>query len=705
MLNRHLAWLALGLSLPLQAATLQPADFARIKVVASPRLSPDGQQIAYTVDTTSLADDQTITQLWLADWDGRSQRQLTFGEQGISSPAFSPDGRSIAFLANRSGDDDAPTQLWRLDLRGGEAQQIGASPGDVVDFDWSPDGQRIVLVVHDPEPKKARLAPASEARPESPRPDAGVSGDDKSGESRDDDADDPDQTPPPIVIDRFQFKQDVDGYLRSQRAHLALLDVASGKIESLTHGDWDDLSPAWSPDGKRIAFVSKRGLHTQGDADRDDDWNVYVIDAQAGAKERVLTTSPRADNLPDWESRLAWSPDSRRIAYLSGGEPRLIEYATHGLAVIDADGGTAVELTATLDRNVSAPHWIDGGKGIAVLVEQDRRTMLARVDARSGKLSTLRDEGERGTLFDFDASANGRYALLASAPKQPAEITAWQRGQPRAISHQNDAFVGTLTLANVEPLSASSPDGTEVHGFLTRPAQAPAGKPLPTVLFIHGGPASQFEASFRYDWQLFAAQGYAVVAMNPRGSTGRGTDYAAALFANWGGPDVGDVLAGVDAAVAAGVADREKLVVGGWSYGGMLTNYVIARDTRFKAAVSGASISNVLAGYGTDQYIRDYEHELGKPWEHLDAWLRVSYPFLHADRIKTPTLFMGGSEDYNVPLLAQEQMYQALRSLGVPTRLVIYPGQHHGLDKPSYILDRWQRWLAWYATHLQPATP
>ena len=190
---------------------------------------------------------------------------------------------------------------------------------------------------------------------------------------------------------------------------------------------------------------------------------------------------------------------------------------------------------------------------------------------------------------------------------------------------------------------------------------------------------------------------------NPRGSTGRGEKFAMGIYANWGHLDVEDDLAAMDDAVARGLADADRLGVGGWSYGGISTNYLIASTTRFKAATSGASMSNALAGYGTDQYIRDYENELGAPWQNLETWTRISYPFLHADRIKTPTLFLCGQSDFNVPLLNTEQMYQCLRSLGVPTELVIYPGQFHQLKKPSYIIDRCKRYLDWYAKWIPQA--
>ena len=254
-------------------------------------------------------------------------------------------------------------------------------------------------------------------------------------------------------------------------------------------------------------------------------------------------------------------------------------------------------------------------------------------------------------------------------------------------------------VAPVEDITVRSKDGTVETGLLVRPIGA-TGK-SPAILQVHGGPVSQFENGFDFYWQLLAAKGYAVIGMNPRGSSGRGEKYALGIWADWGNKDAQDVLAGVDYAVKAGIADSSRLGIGGWSYGAILTNYVIAQDTRFKAATSGAGISNILAGFGTDMYVREYTAELGVPWKNTATYLRLSSPFLHADRIRTPTLFLCGEKDFNVPLLNSEQMYQALRSLGIPTRLIIYPGQNHGLSKPSYQRHRYEQYLAWYGEYLR----
>ena len=350
---------------------------------------------------------------------------------------------------------------------------------------------------------------------------------------------------------------------------------------------------------------------------------------------------------------------------------------------------------ASLDRNVGSPHWSDDGKSIQFLVEDDRTEYLARISASGGKVEHI--AGARDAISAF-STARGKAALLLSNPAMPAEVFAFDgKAPPRQITHDND-WLKDVSLTSVQETNFKSKDGSEVHGFLLAPR---GGTHLPTVLRIHGGPQSQFPLAFSFEWQVIAAHGYAVVAANPRGSTGRGQAWCAAIFADWGDKDVQDELAAVDDAVKKGVADPARLGVGGWSYGGMLTNYVIASDTRFKAATSGASIADILGGYGNDQYAYDYEAELGQPWKNTSVWMKISFPFLHADRIRTPTLFLGGDRDMNVPLHNGEQMYEAEKSLGLDTELVIYPGQFHGITKPSYVKDRYQRYLDWYDKHLK----
>jgi len=646
---------------------LKAEDWANLREVDEPNISPDGNFVAYVVKVADMEKDKRPGNLWLAKWDGSENRALTFGINGQKYPRWSPDGKWIAFLSDRE-DDNENDQLWVLPIAGGEAEKLTDAKGGVEDFAWAPDSKRVALVVHDPDPRE----------PEK-----------KEKEKK---------TVPPLVIDRFFFKKDIDGYLTQRYSHLQLLDLTNRKVEALTSGAHDELLPAWSPDGREIAFVTKRG----DDPDRTGNWDVWVIAAQPGAKERQLTTSPEADPHPDWGSAPAWSPDGKWVAYIHGGDPKKIEYAVHSLGIIPAAGGQPRILTEKLDRNVLQPHWAADGKSLFAVVEDDGAEHLVRVPIDGGAPQPVTSGRRKVTAYDV--SRDGRVIVRASTPDRPYEIFAVEKENLRDLTRQTDAFLKDLRIARVEEAKFKSADGTEIHGFIVDPLDPPgAGTKPPALLRPHGGPQSQYACEFNFDAQLFAANGYAVILPNPRGSTGRGEKFAMGIYADWGHRDVEDDLAAVDDAVARGLADPDRLGVGGWSYGGISTNYLIATTTRFKAATSGASISNVLAGYGTDQYILDYESELGAPWNNPETWMRISYPFLHADKIKTPTLFLCGEIDFNVPLLNTEQMYQALRSLGIPTELVIYPGQNHGLKKPSYIIDRLKRYLDWYAKWMKPA--
>jgi dipeptidyl aminopeptidase/acylaminoacyl peptidase len=634
-------------------------DLLRLADVAEPVFSPDGEYLAYSVTTNDLKRDEPTTDLWRVRWDGSDRRALTqtpgTDEQ---QPMWSPDGQWIAFLSDRGG-DDATTQVWLMPAASGEAQKLTDFPGGVSDYAWAPDSQRLAVISNDPE------RPAGEPKPPQPLP---------------------------IVITRYQFKEDGTGLLTERRQHLYLFEVAGHKVTSLTSGQHDEYLPSWSPDGKQIAYVTKRGA----DPDRNRNWDIYLIEPRAGAEERRLTSFTGADVDPSWESRPDWSPDSRRIAYLQGGEDRLHEFAPSQLAVIDVATGETIQ-PALIDRPFTKARFTPDGKSVLALIEQNRVTLLSRIELSNGKITPL-TQGRRFDV-DFALAPNGRIAVLGGDDRHPYELAAVERRGLRTLADHNE-FLQSKRLANVEPIEFDSADGTHIYGFLVKPVGYEPGHRYPTILRIHGGPIYQFSHEFMEDWQIYAANGYAVVAANPRGSSGRGLDFAMQVYADWGNKDVADVLAAVDYAVLQGVADPERLGIGGRSYGGMLTDYVIARDQRFKAAVSGAGTANQYAMYGADEYTREVEYEIGKPWGDRTAWERVSFPFLHADRITTPTSFYCEELDVNVPCIGSEQMYQALRSLNVPTELVRYPGEWHPVTVPSYLRDRMQRHLAWYERYL-----
>lgn len=633
---------------------IRATDLYRLRNVGDPQLSPDGAWVAYTVASVDSAKDKTDADIWMATWDGTQNVRLTWSPENESAPRWSPDGRYLAFLSGRQ--EGKGGQVWLLDRRGGEAQRITQIRGGVSSYAWAPDSRRLVLVI-DEETDSAAARDTADKK-----------------------------TPKPIVIDRYEFKRDVVGYLGTKRSHLALLDLTSKKVDTLTRGFDDDGEASWSPDGSRIAFVRKPTTRA-ADVDNSDVW---IMEARPGASPKRLTDFPGPD-----EGRLSWSPDGKWIAFTRGDEPKYYAYHLSRLAVVRADGAEQARVVSgSYDRPLSAPHFAADGKSVYATTEDDRAQHLLRIRLVDGRVERV-VAGKR-VIGAYTMGAGDRLAVLESSPGRAPEVYAWDDSALRPLSHQNDSLFAQLRLGTTEDFTSRSADGTEVHGLLVRPAGTEPRTRLPLLLYIHGGPNGQDSYSFSFDRELFAANGYAVLAVNYRGSSGRGSAYQKAIFGDWGNKEVVDLLGAVDEAVRRGIADADRLVVGGWSYGGILTDYTIATTTRFAAAVSGAGSALQLSMYGVDQYVTQYEQELGLPWKNPEAWLKVSYPFFHADRIRTPTLFMGGESDFNVPIVGGEQMYQALRTLGVPTQLVIYPKQFHGLTVPSYRVDRLQRYLAWY---------
>lgn len=638
----------------------RPDDVNRLQNVSDPVFAPDGKHLAYSVETADAGRDVFSSDLWTVALDGTPPRRLTATPHSEWQPVYAPDGHALYFLSDAG--EDGITQVWRMTLHGGgPALAVTRVPQGVDDYALSPDGRHLALIVRDAE------------YPDGKRP----------------------PNPKPFVSTRFQFMEDVTGYLDERRLHLYLLDLAGGEPVALTRGPYDHYLPAFSPDGTRIAYVSKRGK----DPDRHSNWDLFMVEAVAGGAETQLTRYPGSDLDPYWETRPAWSPDGRRIAYVRSEAGQWIYYAPWQLAVLELDTGREYP-PALADRFSIKPQWLPDSRHLAVLVEAPQAMHAVKVDVGSGKTTML----TRGGRYDYGlaVSRQGEVVVNGSTPLRPFELSRVRAGGRLTALTAHNAWLSALTLAPVEDIRFRSADGTEIDGLLLKPLDAVPGRRYPTILRLHGGPVYQFSREFMADWQAYAAAGFAVLAVNPRGSSGRGFEFAKAIYADWGNRDVQDVLAGVDHAVALGVADPQRLGVGGWSYGGILTNYVIAADARFQAAVSGAGATNTFASYGFDQYTREYEAELGTPWDNPDAYARVSRPFLQAGRIATPTLFQCAERDFNVPCLGAMQMYQALRSRGVPTQLVVYPGQYHGLSVPSYLVDRLQRHIDWYSRYLMP---
>jgi len=634
--------------------TLQPGDIYHLQTLSDPNVSPDGAWVAYTVSTLDSAKDRKNSNIWMVSMDGKQAVQLTNSPDNESSPRWSPDGKYLSFISGRQGEID---QVWLLDRRGGEGVKLTDTKGDLDGYSWSPDSRKIVLAMKDPKD-------TSKNKP-----------------------------PKPYVINKFRFKQDISGYqYDTSRTHLYLFDVATKKItQQLTAGRYSEADPAWSPDGTKIAFVSNR----TEDPDRNENTDIWIVDTTKGSALKKLTTWNGGDSDPQW------SPDGKTIAYVRTTSDATYEmYDQTSLCIINATGGEPKPLSLSLDRPVSNPEWSADGKSIAVLVSDDRQRFVASYDAAKGTMKKIAG-GDR-SFSAVKAAPKGAWIAFMSEPQSPPALYALEGTNVRRLTSLQNTFLDSVALATVEKFTSKSKDGTLVSGLIYYPPSMPKQK-LPLIFYIHGGPTAQDELSFDLTRQMFAAHGYAVAAVNYRGSLGRGIAFSRTISGNWGNKEVMDILGAADYLVAQGIADSAKMAISGWSYGGILTDYTIASDTRFKVASSGAGVAAPLSLYGVDQYINQYINEIGLPWKdnNIEKYLKLSYPFLHADRIKTPTQFMVGEKDFNVPAAGSEQMYQALRSLDIPTELIIYPGQFHGFTRPGFIKDRFERYFAWFDKYLK----
>jgi dipeptidyl aminopeptidase/acylaminoacyl peptidase len=681
--------LALGLALSLRAqesnqksASTTPRsitidDYFQIRDVSQPELSPDGQWVAYTVRTRMLKEDKNEQRLWMISTHGGDPIPMTAEGVSSSHSRWSPDGKYLAFLSARNA---GKAQVWLLNRLGGEAVRLTETVQGVNDFEWSPDSTRLVLVLQDPKPEDIESAKDKDKDKEKPAAKP--------------------KTPPPYVIDRLQFKEDTVGYLDHRRTHLYIFDVASKKTTQITSGDYDDNEPAWSPDGKSLAFTSNRSAPDPDRNYNSDIWVVAADNTDKGAHLTQITTNPGPDRQP------TWSPDGKWIAFVTQTDIKDMIYATHHLAIAPSTGGEAKVLTLAFDRSIRRPRFSPDGHYIYFTADDDGTHNLCRIAVTGGEIT--RPIGGRLTVNSYSLGKDGAIAAQIATLDRPDEIFLSNGTDLKRLTKTNDALISQLRLAKVEYVHFKSQDGTPVSGYLYKPLDYTPGKKVPTLLNPHGGPVGQYSASFYHLAELYAANGYAVLLPNPRGSSGYGQKFCEAIFADWGNKDYQDDMAMVDYALAQGIADADKLGVGGWSYGAMSTDFIIAQTTRFKAAISGAGIALLPTGFGHDHYQKDYFYELGYPWDNKAVWERVS-PFYRVNNITTPTLFMGGEIDWNVPIIGSEQMYQALKSLGRTTELVVYPGEYHGFTVPSHIKDRLERYLAWYAHYVKgestPATP
>lgn len=670
--------------MPVAAERLITAqDLCALQFVGDPQVSPDGTQAAFVVTTIDAEADEYRSRIWLVATDGAGKaRPLTSGKKADTAPRWSPDGRQLVFLSTRGG----KPQLYLIDLAGGEARQLTTRDEGAGEAAWSPDGRQLAF---------AATVPAQGATDN--KEEAA-----KAGE--------------PLRLERLRYKVDGRGFIHGKaslerRRHLFVLDLPAAsdgqtvEARQLTHGDWDDDQPAWSPDGARLAFVSYR----EPDADRTLRADIWAAAADGTAGPYKLTGSAGSASGP------AWSPDGATIAFFATAEAER-PFATTRLATVAANGQGQAQVVApdfdrdansapisdqTLPSGTARPRWTADGAALLFLVGDGGNQSLYRVPAHGGTPTPI-IAGERAIVaVAAGTGAASPLVFCATAGARPAELfaTAADGSAERQLTDCNGPFLATKTISTPERLRFQGGDEHEIDGWLIPPVEREAGRKYPLVLMIHGGPHGQYGNSFMHEFQFLAARGYGVLYLNPHGSSGRGAAFAKELAASWGEKDLPDLLAGVDHVLARGEADPERLGVGGGSYGGFMTNWIIGHSERFKAAVTMRSIANLLNFWGTsDLFHLGTMPEFGTPWEEAERYLRLS-PIMYAANFTTPTLILHQEEDHRCPIEQGEQLYTALHLRGIPTRFVRFPGEGHGMSrngKPAHRLQRLDELGAWY---------
>lgn len=640
-----LSFVLFAVSMPVPAAdprTITIDDLGKVRSPGAPQLSPDGRNVAYTLDD----------RIHVVPATGGNPRPVTSGASSARDPYWSKDGSALYFLSDRSG----ASQLWKLPLVAfGEAEQVTDSTRPVTSLVLSPDETRLLLVYEDEPGKKT----------------------DEEGEDEKE----------PWVMTRLQFKEDAgEGYLTGPPTdHLYTLDLASGTLTQVTAGRYAETEPAWSPDGESIVFVSSR----VEDPDVGYGNNLWIVPVSpTGVPEDVV---PRALTSGDEvKSAPAFSPDGRLVAYLSAVDG---VYGISRLATVPAEGGEPEILSDELDRWVSDFRFSDDGRFIWFQYDNHGGRHLGRVRLSDGRIERVL-EGDLA-VNGFDVDASGNVVVRLNHENDAADLYRLRGSRLERLTEANRDFFAGLVLGSKEKISYTSTDDTLVEAFVTKPPDFQTGRRYPTILDIHGGPVGQFSWGYDFGAQYFAARGYLVLQPNPRGSTGRGQAFIRAIQDTWGITDYPDVVGAVDRAVELGYADPEALAVTGYSYGGYMTNVVITRTGRFKAAASGAGHSYISANYGHDIYQQWYNWELGVPWDNREKYDRLS-PLLDAGKVTTPTLFLGGREDWNVPILNAELFYQSLKVQGIDSQLVVYPDSHHGGWDERFDKDYLERVVAWF---------
>jgi dipeptidyl aminopeptidase/acylaminoacyl peptidase len=655
----------------------------RFQPIQEPRLSPDGRHVVYAAQRVERKTEKKYTNLWVAPTDRGQPRQFTYGDQNDTHARWSPDGNQIAFLSNRA-DPDKPAQIFLIRFTGGEARQLTHVEGDIGGLFWSPDGKSILCTVQKTDPD------ALERQNDAQKKKLGVVA---------------------RHYDRVFYKLDGYGYLPHERWHLWLVDARTGRARQLTdHNVYDERDPAWSPDGQWIAFISNRSADPDFNPDADDLW---VMPRTGSGDLRKIEAPMGGKALP------SFSPDGKWIAYYAQ-EGVGQWYKNTGLWVIPADGSAAPRnLTEKYDLHVSAwtindlgnpetmpPTWSNDGSTIYFPVTLRGSSALMSISPNSENLQTVIGEGGVVGSFTFD-SQQKRLAYFYGKIDDPGQIwlREWPNGESRPITEANRALLRSLDLGQIEEVWYKGPDGNDLQGWILKPPGFDPAKKYPSIMEIHGGPLTQYGWYFMHEFYYLAAQGFVVHFTNPRGGRGYGEKHAEAIYGAWGSVDYADLMAWADVVAKLPYIDKKRMGVTGGSYGGYMTVWIIGHTQRFKAAVTQRCLSNFVSEWGSSDFNWTFQQELkaAQPFADLETYWRMS-PIAYIGNAKTPTLVIHNEFDLRCPIEQGEQVFVALKSLGVETEMVRFPDEFHGLSRTGRTdrrIARLNHILRWFEKHLK----
>jgi dipeptidyl aminopeptidase/acylaminoacyl peptidase len=643
VLSTFLAIISLAFTGAAQTANtpLKPEQVLALRGLGEVQISPDGERIAFTVTEPPKGATRN-SNIWIFNTRTRDLRRFTTAAKRDYSPRWSPNGQTLAFLSNRDGS----TQIYLLAMDGGEAVKLTAGQSDIESFAWSPDGLRIAFTA-------AESATDDENKKQEAKDDA-------------------------RVIDKDD-----------KPARLWMIDVAAKQTRQLTNGKWKVAEFDWLPSGTELIVTATDKYAPERFTNRI--YSLSLNPTQNTELRELLT--PRGEF-----GDVKISPDGKSIAYIAG---RVESPLGHDLFVQAVAGGEPRNLTATtLDRAIESYVWQTDGS-ILAQVETGFKTALYRITA-GGKATLV--SGLETNPLSFDAHKSGVLALVGQTLKNPRELwVSDRRGHFSQVTNFNEGF-RQFGLVEPEMLEYRSFDGLKIEAELFKPRDFRTGQRVPLIVLVHGGPTGRWADAFNSHYsawtQLLVSRGYAVLLPNVRGSTGYGWEFSVSNRGDWGGGDFKDILAGVDEAVRRGVADENRLGIGGWSYGGFMAMWAVTQTNRFKAAVAGAGLSDLAAEFGTEDAPTYDEWFYGTPYENLSAFQKNS-PITYVKTAKTPTLILQGEEDVVDPPGQSQQFYRGLKRYGVETELVVYPREGHGFREEKHIIDYLNRLLGWFDRYLK----